>query len=434
MLPLTYLNELPVVANYDVLVVGAGPAGVCAAVAAARMGSKVGLVERYGCVGGNLTVGHIGPILGMVSKGTMRDELVTLLGVPNNDMIGNVGLAHDTEKAKRVLANFVCHENITVYLQTVLSDVVMDGVTIKGIIITGKEGLQVLYGNIVIDCTGDGDVAYFSGADYQKGRSDGLMQPVTHEYTLSNIDESKALVCIGDVDDVEFNGMRFLDFCKICAENGEIPSQLAAVRLHRTVYPGERRVNTTQMNRIDSTKTKDLFVAEVELRNQIEIITNFLRTHLPGYENCIAISSGTTLGVRESRRVMGEYVMKRDDIVSGRRFDDVVVHKAEFVVDIHNPDGPGQAEREVQYSLPYDIPYRSFVPLRIERLLTAGRCISGTHEAHASYRIMSVCMAMGQAIGTAAALCAQEQTNPRDLNVLLLQKKLVELGIDLYSK
>ena len=290
------------------------------------------------------------------------------------------------------------------------------------------------FANVVIDCTGDGDVAFLAGADFRKGRDDGLMQPVTLEFTLGNIDESKAIVCIGDVDDVEFSGMRFLDYCKACADKGEISAQLAAVRLHRTVHAGERRVNTTQMNRIDATKTCDMFVAEVELRNQIDTITTFLKTHLPGYENCVVTSSGTTLGVRESRRIMGEYVMTRNDVASGRRFDDVVVHKAEFIVDIHNPDGPGQAESKIQYCIPYDLPFRSFVPLRVDGLLTAGRCISGTHEAHASYRVMSICMAMGQAVGTAAALCVKTHAMPRNLDVPLLQKELAGLGIDLYSR
>jgi len=429
-----YSKKIEVAGYYDVLVIGSGPAGVCAAVAAARMGGKVALVERYGCIGGNLTVGHVGPILGMVARGSMRDELVALLGVPQNDMIGAVGVAHDAEDAKRILANFVDHENITVFLQTAVCDVVMEKNAITGVIAAGKEGLQCLSGKVVIDCTGDGDVAWMAGAVFQKGRNDGLMQPVTHEFTLGNVDERKALACYGDVDDVEFNGMRFLDYCKGCADRGEIPSQIAAVRLHRTVYPGERRVNTTQVNRIDSTITGDLFTAEVELRNQISLVTGFLKKHFPGYENCVVTSSGTTLGVRESRRIMGGYLMTRDDVATGRRFEDAVVHKAEFVVDIHNPEGAGQAESEIQYSLPYDLPYRSFVPQNIDGLYTAGRCISGTHEAHASYRVMSICMAMGQAVGTAAVMCIQTGTIPRELNVPLLQKKLVETGIDLYSE
>lgn len=432
---LNYQKSIPIVDCFDVIVVGSGPAGVCAAVSAARQGMKVALVERYGVLGGNLTAGHVGPILGMVSKGTMRDELVSLLGVPQNDMIGRVGVAHDTEQAKIVLTNFVHAENnIIVFLQTVVFDVVMKETVIKGIIVSTKEGMKVLMGQVIIDASGDGDVASLAGASWKKGRDDGLMQPVTLEFTLTNVDESKAIVCIGDVDDVTFDGMRFLDYCKHCADKGELPAQLAAVRLHRTTRSGERRVNTTQMNYIDSTQTADLFKAEVELRDQIPIVTDFLRSHLPGYEKCVVSSSGTTLGVRESRRIIGEYVLTRDDVVFGRRFPDVVVHKAEFIVDIHNPNGAGQAEQKIQYCNPYDIPYGCFIPKEIDGLYLAGRCISGTHEAHASYRVMSICMAMGEAVGIASSLCVQKKTSPKNLDVVVLQQKLEEKGIDLFSK
>jgi Flavoprotein involved in thiazole biosynthesis len=429
-----FCKSIPVVADYDVIVAGAGPAGICAAVAASREGAKVALVERYGVIGGNLSVGHVGPILGMVSKGTMRDEIVKLLGVPENDMIGEVGVAHDMERAKRVLAEFVDCENITVFLQSSVSDVIMNGSRITGLIISCKEGLRAIRAKVIIDSTGDGDVAALSGAEFQKGRDDGLMQPVTHEFTLVDVDESKAIVCIGDVDDVKLGEVRFLDYCKSCADKGDIPANLAAVRLHRTSTPGERQVNTTQMNKIDSTCTSDLFKAEVELRKQIKIIADFVKTHLPGYENCKVASSGDTIGVRESRRVMGEYLMTREDIVEGRRFDDVVVHKAEFIVDIHNPDGAGQAEAKIQYCNPYDLPYRVFVPLRIDGLLMAGRCISGTHDAHASYRVMSICMAMGEAVGIAASICAKLDILPRDLDYRSIQKVLIKKGVDLFSK
>lgn len=430
---ISYSKSIPIIGNHDVVIAGSGPAGICAAVAAAREGVDVALIERYGVVGGNLSVGHVGPILGMVSKGTMRDEVVSLLGVDKNDMIGEIGVAHDMERAKRVLADFVNMENITVYLQNTVSDVIMDGDTVKGLIISGKEGLSAVMGKIVIDCTGDADVAFLSGVPTEKGREDGLMQPVTLEFTLTGIDEDKAIVCIGDVDEVQFNGKRFLDYCKECAENGELPPALAAVRLHRTSTPGERQVNTTQLNRIDSTKTEDLFKAEVELRNQIKIITDFCKSHLPGYENCKVSSSGTTMGVRESRRIVGEYVMKVEDVAEGRRFQDAIVHKAEFIVDIHNPNGAGQAEAKIQYSKPYDIPYRAFVPLVVQGLLVAGRCISGTHKAHASYRVMSICMAMGQAVGIASALCVKKNILPRVLDAKEIQDVLMQKGVDLFS-
>ena len=428
-----FTREIPLYRTYDVIVCGSGPAGSCAAVAAARQGAKVALVERYGVPGGNLTCGHVGPILGMVGKGTMRDELMALLGVPENDMIGRIGVAHDMQKAKTVMTEFIHHENIDVYLQTMVADALMDGNTITGVIISTKEGLKALGGKVVIDATGDGDVAAFAGCEIEKGREDGLMQPVTLEFTLDNVDESRAVICIGDVDEVQFNGKRFLDYCKDCADAGLLPENLAAVRLHPTVHKGERQVNTTQVNGVDSTKVETMYTAELGLRRQIDLLVSFLRENLPGYENCKYISSGTTTGIRESRRVVGEYHITAEELVEGKRFDDVIVHKAEFIVDIHNPAGAGQAEAKIQYVTPYDLPYGCFVPKKIDGILTAGRCISGTHRAHASYRVMSICMAMGQAVGVAAAMCARQGCTPRNLNVKALQAELTALGIELFD-
>ena len=378
----SYTREIPVYKRFDVIVCGAGPAGICAAVAAARQGAKVALLERYGVPGGNLTCGHVGPILGMVGKGTMRDELMALLEVPDNDMIGRVGVAHDMQRAKTVLTEFIHHENIEVYLQTMAADALVEDHRVTGVVISTKEGLLALEGKVVVDATGDGDVAAFAGCQIEKGREDGLMQPVTLEFTLDNVDEDRGVICIGDVDDVEFNGQRFLDYCKQCAQKGMLPEHLAAVRLHPTVHKGERQVNTTQANGVDSTKIEDLYPAELALRGQIDTLIRFFRENLPGYENCKYIASGTTTGIRESRRVVGEYLITAEELAAGKRFDDVVVHRAEFIVDIHNPAGAGQAEEKIQYVVPYDLPYGCFVPKGVDGLMTAGRCISGTHRAH----------------------------------------------------
>ena len=430
---ISYNRELEVRASYDVVVAGSGPAGICAAVAAAREGAKVALVERYGVVGGNLTAGYVGPILGMVGKGTMRDEIVALLGVPENDMIGETGRAHDFERAKMLLAQFVNHPNIDVYLQTTVTDVVKEGNAVVGLIVTAGEGQFVIKGAVTVDATGDGLVSYLAGAQTEKGREDGLMQPVTLEFTIAGVDESKGIICIGDVDDVKLGDERFLDYCKRLAVAGEIPEKIAAVRLHPMVYDGYRQVNTTQVNGVDMTRVEQIFKADLELREQMYLLEDFFHKHIPGYENCRVISSGTTTGVRETRRVIGDYVITAEEMAVGCRFDDVIVHRAEFIVDIHNPAGSGQAEDHIQYCDPYDLPYRCFTPKGVENLYTAGRCISGTHRAHASYRVMSICMAMGEAVGTAAALCAAEGVTPRNLDVKKLQKSLTDKGIELYG-
>ena len=395
---------------YDVIVAGAGPAGLCAAVAAARQGARVALVERYGVVGGNLTAGYVGPILGMVGKGTMRDELVRLLGVPENDMIGETGKAHDVERAKLLLARWVNHENIDVYLQSTVAGVHKDGNRVTGL------------------------STFLAGAHIEKGREDGLMQPVTLEFTIDGVDEQKGLICIGDVDNVQLNGIRFLDWCKQRADEGKLPQKLAAVRLHPTVHPGQRQVNTTQVNGVDITRVEQVFKADLELREQMFLLEGFLRENVPGYEHIRIVSSGTTTGVRESRRVMGDYVITAEELAAGCRFPDVVVHKAEFIVDIHNPAGAGQAEDHIQYCQPYDLPYRCFLPAGLEGLLVTGRCISGTHRAHASYRVMSICMAMGEATGIAAALAARKGCTPRALDVKELQDVMTNQGIDLFDE
>lgn len=428
-----YSSEITVKDSYDVLVAGAGPAGICAAVAAARRGARVALVERYGVVGGNLTAGFVGPILGSVGKGTMRDELVELLEVPGNDWIGETGKAHNVEKAKLSLARLLKDAGVEVYLQTSVFDVIKEGNRVSGLVLSSNEDKFALLGKVVIDATGDGIVSYLAGAKIEKGRDDGLMQPVTLEFTIDGVDESRGLICIGDVDNVELFGMRFLDWCKQQAEAGKIPEKLAAVRLHPTVISGQRQVNTTQVNGVDITKVSQIFPADLELREQMFLLERFLRENVPGYENVRVTASGTTTGVRESRRVMGDYVIDADELAAGCRFPDVVVHKALFIVDIHNPAGAGQAEDHIQYCQPYDLPYRCFLPAGLEGLLVAGRCISGTHRAHASYRVMSICMAMGEAVGIAAALSVRRGCAPRELPVSELQAEMTASGIELFD-
>lgn len=420
--------------KYDIIVAGAGPAGICAAVAAARQGARVALIERYGVVGGNLTAGYVGPILGSVGPGTMRDEVCGLLGVRDNDWIGEQGNAHDFEEAKFILADLVAKEsNIDVFLQTAVFDVIKEDNVVKGLVCASNEGPLRFEAPVTIDCTGDGIVSFMAGAEVGKGREDGLMQPVTLEFTIDGVDEERGLICIGDVDNVELNGQRFLDWCKDRAAEGKIPEKLAAVRLHPCVEKGRRQVNTTQVNRVDITRIEQIFPADYELRQQINLLRDFLRENLPGYENIKVIGSGTTTGVRESRRIMGDYVIDADELSAGKRFPDVIVHDALFIVDIHNPDGAGQAEDKIQYCQPYDLPYRCFLPKGLEGLMVAGRCISGTHRAHASYRVMSICMAMGEAVGIAAALSVQNGCTPRQLDVALLQKTMTDKGIVLFD-
>lgn len=414
--------------EFDVIVCGSGPAGLCAAMSAARQEAKVALVERFGAIGGNLIVGHVGPIMGKVSKGTMADEINELLGVKDADVF------HDVEEAKIQLFNWIENPRLHLYLNTPVVDVIMDADTITGVIIGSQYGMKALTGKIIIDATGDGVVSYLSGAEIEMGRDeDRLVQPVTIMFTLSGIDPNQTIECRHEEHDTLLPKGSYLALTKTANQNGTLPESLNIVRLYPTKYKDERIVNATQLNRINGLDAVETAKAQKELRNQITQVIDFLKNTVPGFENCKIKDSSDIIGVRETRRVIGEYILDDSDALSGRIFEDVMVHKADFCIDIHNPDGAGQAESEgcPPEVTPYDIPYRCFVPKRIQGLFTAGRCISGTHRAHASYRVMNICMAMGEAVGIAAALCAQTGVAPRDLDCREVQKILIEKGVDL---
>ena len=422
----------------DVLVAGGGPAGVCAAVSAARQGAKVVLAERFGCLGGNLTLGHVSPILGRVSKGTMADEVRTLLNANHLDsrkvMTRNGPEEHiDHEEAKGILARLCADAGVKILLCAPVIDSLMDGNRVVGVVVDTPKGLRTIRAKVVIDATGDGRVAVAAGAEAKVGRdADGATQPATLEFVVDRVDESRAITAWGGTDPVKLpSGEEYRELCKRMNKTGELPENVSIVRLHRTFYPGERSVNATQLNGADVLDPAVLGQAEVELRGQIDKCVAFLRKHVPGYENCRVKSSAGTLGVRETRRVMGDAMVVDDDLLEGKTYADAIVHQAWFLIDIHNPKGGGQAEGHSHPCKPYDIRYGAFLPKGVEGLLTAGRCISGTHRAHASYRVMTPCMAMGEAVGVAAALAAEGNMSPRQIAAADVREMLEKRGVSL---
>ena len=427
--------------NYDVIVAGGGPAGIAAAVSAARLGARTALVERYGILGGMLTSGHVQPILGHAEGKTMYDEIVALLQEGHTDVPSiatrngrEVGI--DLEEAKHRLLKLCVENGVFVYLQTPVADVIMDGNRITGVVVLTPKGLEELHASVVVDATGDGFAAMRAGAPFEIGRaSDGKCQPATLEFTVENVDNSHHFFCYGGSDPVTLpDGRRYSEVCKEACAHGELPENVSIVRIHHTLQPDERNINATQANGFDTLTPQGNTAAEYLLREQIPIVIDFLRKHAPGFENCRLKSSATTLGVRETRRFIGDYVISDEDVEKGARHADVVVHKAWFLIDIHNPTGGGQAEKHSQPATPYDIPYRSLLPRDVEGLLLSGRNISGTHRAHASYRVMGVAIPTGQAAGTAAALSVQKGCAPRELDYRFVQQALKAYGTRLFAE
>ena len=404
--------------HYEVVIVGAGPAGIAAALTCARGGVSTALIERYGCVGGGLTSMYVRPLLGSVKNMNIGREIERRL-CANQDFMSPV------ESAKCVLTEMLCEAKVDVYLQTpVISAEVHNG-RITAVYAVNR-GLELRFtADQFIDATGDGDMAALSGCEIAYGRDgDGLIQPVSIMFTIEGVSPDQHLLCGHEEDYQQLsNGREYLDVCHKACASGELPPSVNIVRLYSTGHSGERMVNATQMNRVNPLDPTALFAAECELRRQIRQIVAFLKNNIPGFENIRVNGSSTTLGVRESRRVMGEYVLTGEDLIAGRQFDDAIVHGANFPIDIHNPDGAGQSETEgcPHQAQDYDIPYRCLCPRGIDNLLTAGRCISGDHRAHASYRVMRICMAMGHAAGAAALLCLNGGITTRQVPIRELQ-------------
>ena len=422
----------------DVLVCGGGPAGVCAAVSAARAGAKVVLAERFGCLGGNLTLGHVSPILGKVASGTIADEIRRLLDAGHEGaqqvVTRNGPEQHiDHEEAKTMLARLCADAGVTVLLCAPAVDAVMDGSRVAGVVVDTPQGLRRIDADVVVDATGDGRVAMAAGAEFHVGRDgDGATQPMSIEFVVDGVDESRAITAWGGSDPVKLpSGEEYRALCKRMNAAGELPENVSIVRLHRTFYSGERSVNATQLNGVDALDPAALGRADAELRRQIDQCAAFLRKHVPGFEKCRVKSTAATVGIRETRRIVGDAMVTDADVEEGLHYADAIVHDAWFLIDIHNPTGGGQAEGHSQPAKPYDIRYGAFLPKGIDGLLVAGRCISGTHRAHASYRVMTPCMAMGEAVGVAAALAAECGMEPRAVPVGDIRAVLLRRGVAL---
>lgn len=424
-------REIPVAARSDVLVIGGGPAGFSAAINAARQGCSVTLIEQAGSIGGIATIGLMSHWTGS-TRGGFYEEIIerSIDCFKEDDKVIGSWTTINPEKLKTVLLEMIEEEGIDLRLYTFASGVVMERDGISAVITESKSGRQAFIAKIVIDASGDGDVAARAGVPFHKGReTDGKMQPVTLMFKVAGVDMEKAVLPGAFEDNRKVPKGEIQTLGK-----QHIPYPAGHVLLYPSTLQGIVTVNMTNAIDIDGTRAEDLTKAEITCRKQIDPIVKFLREFVPGFENCYVISSASMMGVRETRHFEGEYVLTEDDILNAKVFDDWAVTKAHFNFDVHNIKGAGLDDTGVQKKFPqgkpYTIPYRCLVPKKVDNLLLAGRNISGTHMAHSNYRVMPICANIGQAAGIAAALCVKRGKNPRNLDVKALQDALANQGVE----
>jgi len=407
-------RETPIAGEYDVLVAGAGPAGFSAAVCAARQGARVCLVEQCAGVGGVATSGLMSHWTGD-TKGGFYEEIIARSG----------GRCIDPERLHAVMLEMLAEAGVEVLLYTFAVAPVMHAPNkIAGLITESKTGRQALLSKVLIDASGDGDIAARAGAEFVLGReTDNAMQPMTLMFKVGGVDYDKAIFP-GSFES------------KVAVPAGEVqalarehlPHPAGHVLLYRSTLPGIVTCNMTNVIGVDGTKAEDLTRAQLLARRQIPLIEKFLREFVPGYALCHVISAAAQIGVRETRHFKGLYTLTEHDILAARVFPDWVVRDAHFNFDIHNIKGAGLDEHGVQHEFAqpkgYTIPYGCLVPEKVDGLLLAGRLISGTHKAHSNFRVMPICANIGQAAGIAAALAARQGIEPRDVDVTRIQEKL----------
>lgn len=442
--------------NAQVLVVGAGMAGFGAAVAAARNGARVLLIDRAAMAGGMATTGLVGPFMTCFNnnddgKGRDRQLIMGIFdelcrrteekgGAIHPEKVEGMtsycsylwdSHRHVTPFQSEILAlvmdEMLEEAGVTVLFGVTLCDCIVEGGRVSRVIVAMKEGLCAIRAELIIDCSGDADAAWFAGAPTVLGNGRGTMQPTSLFFEVDHIDRDRFL------GELEANRHRLNRHGANCfhwiieekKKTGEWTIDRDELGNYEQNLPGRWKINTTRMAGVDATDTAQSSEALREGRRQVQQVLAFMRENLPGCEEIRLVQVASALGVRETRHIAGHYTLTVEDIMEQRRFADSVVSFA-YALDVHNASGGGVTFTCVKDY--YNIPYRCLLPRGVDNMLVAGRCISGDSEAAASYRVMPACCALGQAAGTAAAIALKAGVNPARVDTDLLRKTLRDQG------
>lgn len=427
-----YNTDIQTLLKTDVLVIGGGSAGATAAIAAAQEGARVTLIERYGFMGGTSTAvldtfcgfyvySAEGP--GRKVVGGIPDRVLEALFARNKAIIrsstywraGNV-ITYCPHTLKTVWDRLAQESGAKLLFHTCVIDTVIENGRVTGVIAASKGGLMQIDANLVIDASGDADVAFRAGVRCDIPQ-DQPVQALTTTFRLANVDVERAL---------QTSETALHQLMAQAIESGVYDLPRAGGGLYPTPLPGVIATNISRVSEVDPTDTEQLTQAEIEGRRQAMEYARFLCEQVPGYENAYLAGVSTQIGIRESRRIYGEYRLTRQDVLEARRFDDAIA-QCGWPFEDHGVGDVTHLEY-LSEGQTYDIPFRCLVPQQVDGLLVAGRCLSADHDAHASVRVMAQCMAMGQAAGIAAAIAVRRGIGVREVPIAQLQARLRDIG------
>jgi len=462
----TVSRDFPVTIERDVVVVGGGTAGSVAAIAAARNGAGTLLIESSGGLGGTGTIGGVAGFHGFrrhwrglsttaqVIRGMaqeIHDRLIEIGG-----LIGRKGEAegisqtYDPELYKLLMEQMCEEAGVELLYQTYVIDAITDGNIVKGVTFVNKSGKGAALAKVVIDASGDADVAVSAGAKFTKGRINKIPMPMTLNFIMGGVDWKKARDFLDARDE--------LAFLREAHSKGDLSLPPGAENFGRFCFYSEvlregsyrnelAWLNTDMVYNTDATDAKQMTKAWIYAKKRVYEIANFLRKYVPGSENGFVLYTFPMMGIRDSRNILGDYTLTDDDFKSSRRFPDVIGRSGR-AMNVHPPTGLPRNKKEygrwkesgeqkwdppfwTELKKPFDIPYRALLPKGLENILVAGRCIAAEGLIQGSIRGQPQCIVTGQAAGTAAAIAVRDGVTPRNVDIRKLQALLRDQGADL---